>query len=195
MLRPILILLLASPLTLAAVEHPPLDEIPDPIGLGPRLALIDYMREQFPDATIEDGATIEQLQEQYLESSGWADAQTHSLDPELTETRRRLYVEFRAVADESLTTAELKALLEKKRAAAAAREADAQQDATEQQGPTVPEVEAERKRAEAQTQDGEGAKPKGDGPPEGGKPPPKGAKPPPPDARAPPPGEQPSSAP
>lgn len=68
-----LLLVLALPAARAA-DQPPLPEIPDPFGLGPRLALIDHLRTEFRDEPPAD-ATYEQLVARYwLRVDGGASA-------------------------------------------------------------------------------------------------------------------------
>ena len=43
---------------------PPVDEVPDPIGLGPRLALLDFLREELGESPAAD-ATYAELKAQY----------------------------------------------------------------------------------------------------------------------------------
>lgn len=69
---------------LAAAEPPP---VPDPIGLGERLALIDHLQSAYavrPPA----GATLEQLQSLYAET--WQAHQPVTTDPGATERVARL---------------------------------------------------------------------------------------------------------
>lgn len=68
-----LLAVLAFPAVQAA-DQPPLPDIPDPFGLGPRLALIDHLRTEFKDEPPAD-ATYEQLVARYwLRVDGGASA-------------------------------------------------------------------------------------------------------------------------
>src|SRR4051812_9824868 len=54
----------------AAAAELPMPEVPDPVGLGPRLALIDVLRAE--GAAVPEGADLERLKELYWSRHGGA---------------------------------------------------------------------------------------------------------------------------
>jgi hypothetical protein len=104
-------LLLLACLAIPAADPPP---VPDPLGLGERLALIDLLQETYhihPGA----GETLEQLQARYV--AAWSKTQTPEQreDAELQERmqrlRRHISDNFGQLADPNLDEAGLIALL------------------------------------------------------------------------------------
>jgi hypothetical protein len=77
--------LLLLAVVLAAAEPPP---VPDPVGLGERLALIDHLREVYGQKPAP-GVSLEELQSQY--AAAWAARSASSDDdPGAAERQRRL---------------------------------------------------------------------------------------------------------
>lgn len=94
----------------AADVLPSLEEIPDPYGLGPRLALIDYLREEL-GVEPESGADLVALERQYesLRAQRSVAAEpVHELRSELT---RRLWVDYGMTAPDGATVAQLEELI------------------------------------------------------------------------------------
>jgi S1-C subfamily serine protease len=77
------VLAVAAPLCAAELAKPP---VPDPFGLGERLALIDYLQQTFK-AKPAQGATLEELSALYWQLSARAQAAARPSDELLTQDR------------------------------------------------------------------------------------------------------------
>ena len=82
-MRLVVVVCLSLMAPLFAQEHPSLTAIPDPYGLGERLALIDYIKEHF-DEPIKQGASLAALKKQYQRLSGQQVIKEPSLSSEIT---------------------------------------------------------------------------------------------------------------
>jgi hypothetical protein len=84
-------------------------DVPDPFGLGPRLALIDYMREQLQLEPA--GKTYEALLAEYEAVRAKRSPATVEQTEALAELARRLWVDHGAAAPDGATMTDLQALL------------------------------------------------------------------------------------
>ncbi len=91
-----------------ALPHP---EIPDPFGLGERLALVDYLKTEL-HANVEPGATYDDLVKQYWEIVDKPKREAEATrSEEAQRLRSRLATEFGIKADESVDLGKLKEML------------------------------------------------------------------------------------
>lgn len=129
-MRAFLQLVVVASAALGAAEGPP--PVPDPIGLGERLALIDHLREEYR-LTPEPGWSLEDLRAAHLRA--WRAAKGLDVEEaraqeaavqtreETDRLRRRLADRFHQEADPGLDLASLKALLARLEAEKAAKDA------------------------------------------------------------------------
>jgi hypothetical protein len=113
----------------AAAADEAATDVPDPFGLGERLALIDFLHEQ--KITVPDGATLEQLRALYRNRSA---PPAESEADRRAELVRRLWVEFHRTPPAGATSEQLVDLLNQAKAQqdaalAAEKEREAKDDA------------------------------------------------------------------
>ena len=137
--------LLLLAVVLAAAEPPP---VPDPVGLGERLALIDHLREVY-GLKPAPGLSLAELQAQY--AAAWAaQSAARDDDPGAAERQRRLrgliLARHGIASDPTLDEAGLQDLLRRLDAERAQRDQDAiaAQDAAERAGPRNVQTELPR---------------------------------------------------
>lgn len=141
MIRTLGCCLLCLGLVAAEGPLPPLEAVPDPFGLGPRLALIDYMRE---DLGVEPakGVSLEGLEAQYLRLRAERAAALDPTPERLADLARELWVEYGIAAPDGVTVPQLEALLADERAKVAGELALQQAQAAEEPGAPGPDAGA-----------------------------------------------------
>jgi hypothetical protein len=119
-----------------AADALPKPEIPDPYGLGERLALIDHLKEEL-HATVAEGATYDDLVKQYWEIVDKPKREAEALrNEQLQPLRSRLALEFNIKVDDKADLAQLTEMLAEAESKATARGAggDAEPAAKEDAG-------------------------------------------------------------